>query len=383
MTNRILLVDDDENLLASLHRLLRKRFELDVAMGGPQALQALEHHGPYAVVMADMQMPGMNGVELLQKVRESWPRTIRLMLTGNLDQHTAMQAINQGHVFRFLTKPCSPEDLSQVLGAALRQHALEEAERELLDQTLSGSLKVLTEILSVTDPHAFGRAEVLRQRAVEVAKALGVEEVWEVGVAAMMAPLGLVTVPPALVAKERRGEALSADERDTLQRVPEFGAKLLERIPRLDEVARIVRYQHKSYAGAGYPPDEVKGEELPLGARILRALGDFQDIEDRRGSRVVALEQLKLRPTWYDPRVMQAIEGLYGQGGQVADPEVPRAVGAKGLLPGMVLAADVKTKMGMLVASEGTRLLASHVEKLQNFSRLIGLVEPLYILGGE
>lgn len=381
MSPKILLVDDDENVLAGYHRVLRKAFDLDVALGGPQALQAMEHHGPYAVVVADMQMPGMNGVELLQKVREGWPGAIRLMLTGNQDQRTAIEAINHGRVFRFLTKPCSPEDLAAMLKTALRQHQLENAERELLDQTLTGSLKVLMEILSVADPHAFGRAEILRQRAVEIAVALGMEQTWEIGVAAMMAPLGLVTIPPALAAKGRSGEPLTVEERDTLRRVPEFGAQLLARIPRLEAVAGIVRYQHKSYAGAGYPVDEVKGEAIPLGARILRALDDFQEIEERRGSRLVAMEQMKLRRGWYDPRVLQVLEGLYSGLGQTQDLAAPRAVAVKDLEPGAVLAADVKTSKGMLVVAEGTRLLPSHVEKLQNFSRLIGLAEPLYIKG--
>lgn len=379
MSQRVLLVDDDENVLAGFHRVLRKSFDLDVALGGPQALQALEHHGPYAVVVADMQMPGMNGVELLQKVSQGWPEVIRLMLTGNQDQRTAIEAINHGQVFRFLTKPCSPEDLSGMLRAALRQHQLEQAERELLDQTLTGSLKVLTEILSVADPHAFGRAEIIRARAVKFAAAMGMEPIWEIGVAAMMAPLGLVTIPPALAAKGRSGDPLTMEERDTLQRVPEFGAQLLARIPRLESVAEMVKYHHKSYAGAGYPLDDVKGEAIPLGARILRALNDFQEIEERRGSRLVALEQMKLRRGWYDPRVLQELEGLVGESGRTPDPAVPRAVSVKDLEPGAVLAADVKTKVGMLVAAEGTRLTSAHLEKLQNFSRLIGLVEPLYI----
>jgi response regulator RpfG family c-di-GMP phosphodiesterase len=379
MTPRILLVDDEENVLAGYHRVLRKRFDLDVALGGLQALQALENHGPYAVVVADMQMPGMNGVELLQKVQEGWPGTIRLMLTGNLDQRTAMEAINKGHVFRFLTKPCPPEELSQSLDAGLRQHRLESAERELLDQTLTGSLKVLSEILSVADPHAFGRAEVVRERALALAKRLDVEEAWEIGVAAMMAPLGLVTLPPALISKERSGEPLTADEREVLQRVPEFGARLLESIPRLESVARIVRYQHKSYLGAGYPPDDVKGEAIPMGSRILRLLTDFQDIEERRGSHQVAIEHLRLRKNWYDPRVLKEFEEMLGQPGGPPVGDAPTAIGVSFLEPGMVLAKDVKTKMGMLVASEGTKLLNSHIEKLQNFARLIGLIEPLYI----
>lgn len=379
MTQRILLVDDDENALAGYHRTLRRRFELDVAMGGAQALQALEHHGPYAVLVADMQMPGMNGVELLKKVQAAWPGTIRLMLTGNLDQKTAMEAINQGQVFRFLTKPCGAEEMAQALDAALRQHQLESAERELLDQTLTGSLKVLTEILSVLDPYAFGRAEVIRERALKVAERLEVGLDWEIGVAAMMAPLGLVTLPAAVVAKDRAGESLSTQEREAMQRVPEFGAELLDRIPRLEAVARIVRYQQKSFTGAGYPADGLKGDDLPLGSRILRALSDFQDIEDRRGSRLVAIEHMKLRKGWYDPRVLQAIEDLFGQQGGSPEPDKPQALGVHQLKPGMVLTQEVKTKMGMMVAAEGTRLQGSHVEKLQNFARLIGLIEPIFV----
>lgn len=391
MNLKIMLVDDDENVLAGLHRTLRRRFDLDIALGGPQALQAMEQHGPYAVVVADMQMPGMNGVELLKKVRESWPDTIRLMLTGNLDQHTAMEAINQGQVFRFLTKPCAPEDLGSMLDAALRQHRLEAAERELLDQTLTGSLKVLTEILAVADPYAFGRAELIRERAMEIARRLEVDQVWEIGVATMMAPLGLVTLPADLVAKDRRGDALAPKEEQALQRMPEFVAGLLERIPRLETVARIVRYQNKSYVGAGHPPDDVKGEDIPLGARILRVLSDFQDIEDRRGSRIVALEQIKLRRGVYDPRVLQELEAILSQPEKGVHPDAtvnvpldaPRVVAMKDLQSGMVLTADVKTRMGMLVASAGTRLLDSHIEKLQNFERLIGLSEPVYVKGGS
>lgn len=380
MTRKVLLVDDEENVLAGYHRVLRRRFDMDVALGGPQALQAMEGHGPYAVIVADMQMPGMNGVELLQKVQGSHPDTIRVMLTGNLDQRTAMEAINHGHVFRFLTKPCTPEDLGQVLDAGIRQHELEAAERELLEQTLTGSLKVLTEILSVTAPEAFGRAGVVRERALWMADQLGLSDAWEIGVAAMMSPLGLVTVPPSLAARERAEESLSAKERETLQRIPEFGASLLERIPRLDGVARAVRYQRKHYTGGGYPLEGPTGEEIPLAARILHVLSDFVDIEERRGSRVVALEQLKLRKGWYDPRLLVLLEQFCGQAPEPSE-QGPRLLPVGSLEPGMVLAADVMTRMGMLVVCSGTRLLPSHVEKLQNFASLIGLEEPIRVRG--
>ena len=379
ITQKILMVDDDRMVLTSYHRVLQKRFKADVAQGGSQAMQALYGHGPYAVLIADMQMPGMNGVELCEKVAAQFPNTIRIMLTADLDQSTAMEAINQGQVFRFLTKPCPPEKLCKVVEAALHQHRLETTERDLLEETLTGSLKVLTEILAVIDPGSFGRAEIMRLRAQELAMALIVEAPWEVGVAAMLAPLGFVTLPPALIVRMREGGHLSVEERETIRGVPEFGARLLERIPRMEGVAMIVRYQNKDYSGDGDPLDAVRGEDIPLGARILRVVSDYQDLMDRRGSRRVAMEQLKLNRGWYDPQVLQALEDLLGRPSELATPAVPRSMAVAELKVGMLLTEDVKTMLGMLVAPAGTHILESHLEKIQTFARLIGVAEPVWV----
>src|SRR5467141_3678823 len=122
MNTKILCVDDDPNILAAIQRNLRKQFSIDTAVGPQPGLAALAQQGSYAVVVADMQMPGMNGVEFLKKVQEQSPDTVRIMLTGNADQKTAMDAVNFGHVFRFLTKPCSPEELALTLTAGLTQY---------------------------------------------------------------------------------------------------------------------------------------------------------------------------------------------------------------------------------------------------------------------
>lgn len=141
-TQKILFVDDDPNLLAGFQRNLRKLYMFDTATGGVEALERIKTDGPYAVIVADMQMPGMNGVELLTKVREVAPDTVRLMLTGNADQKTAVDAVNQGQVLGFLTKPCEPDMLRVTLDSALKQYSLVVVERELLEGTLSGSVKI-------------------------------------------------------------------------------------------------------------------------------------------------------------------------------------------------------------------------------------------------
>src|SRR5690348_5914444 len=112
MSTKILCVDDEENVLTGLQRSLRKEFAIETAIGGAAGLIAIESNGPYAVVVADMQMPGMNGVEVLKRVEIKSPNSIRIMLTGNADQKTAVDAVNDGHVFRFLTKPCSTENMA-------------------------------------------------------------------------------------------------------------------------------------------------------------------------------------------------------------------------------------------------------------------------------
>jgi DNA-binding NtrC family response regulator len=152
MSDRILLVDDDANILQGYQRALRKQFVLEPALSGEEGLEAVRAQGPYAVVVADMQMPGMNGVEFLARVKEIAPDTVRMMLTGNADQQTALEAVNEGHIFRFLTKPCSPDLLAKMLGAGLKQYGLVMSERDLLAKTLRGSIQVLTDVLGLVNP---------------------------------------------------------------------------------------------------------------------------------------------------------------------------------------------------------------------------------------
>ena len=166
---RILFVDDDANILAAYQRSLRKRFAVATALSAEQGVTLIDSEGPFAVIVADMQMPGTNGIQFLQKAQDKAPDSIRVMLTGNADQKTAIDAVNEGRVFSFLTKPCSPEALELALERALHQYRLVIAEKELLEKTLNGSIKVLTDILSMADSKSFGLAERLREEIRAVA----------------------------------------------------------------------------------------------------------------------------------------------------------------------------------------------------------------------
>lgn len=378
MAYKTLLVDDDENVLQGYYRTLRGKFSLEVALGGPQALQALEGHGPFAVIVADMGMPGMSGIEVLQAARRMSPDTTRIMLTGYSDQKTAVDAVNEGRVFRFLSKPCPAEQLAAAIEAGTRQHQLVVAERELLQQTLVGSIEVLFEVLSGLDPDAARQSQLLRERMKPLARALGVEDEWTLEAAAMLAFTGRLALPREILAKLQAPATLGPKEQLLLDRSPEAGARLLQCIPRMEAVAEIIRYQAKGFDGSGLPADETAGEQLPLGARILKALMDFNRIELARRSRAVALEELALHRGRYDPRVLEALFQEFGA------PSTPssgseRALAVAHLETGMVLRQDIRTDQGRLVLMAGLRLGPGHLEMLQNLAELLGLQEPVFV----
>jgi hypothetical protein len=105
-----------------------------------------------------MRMPGMNGVQFLAQVRQAAPNTVRMMLTGYSDISAAMDAVNEGNIFRFLAKPCEQEILAKAIASGLVQYRLVRSEKDLLENTLMGSIKVLTDVLGAVSPEAFGKS---------------------------------------------------------------------------------------------------------------------------------------------------------------------------------------------------------------------------------
>ena len=376
---QILFVDDDPNVLSAYKRSLHKRFSIVTCLSGDAGLASLAKDGPFAVVVADMQMPGMNGIQFLRKAQEQAPETVRLMLTGNADQKTAADAVNQGHVFSFLTKPCPPESLEVALNNALKQYRLIIAEKELLEQTLNGAIKVLTEVLSMTDPHAFGRAQRLRDEMKSVANWFRAPRPWELELGAMLSQIGYVAVPANLIAKARSGAQLSGSERDMIARVPQTGAALLENIPRLGAVAEIVRYQHKNFDGSGFPNDGISGEAIPIGARILRVLTDLLQAESLQRSRSEAFQKMRQSLGVFDPKVLEAVAACFDIYLDAPEADLSSSVATKvaDLSLGSILVEDVRTKDGTLLVTGNTRITAPLLEKLRNFAELSALQEPI------
>jgi len=382
MAEKILFVDDDVNLLASCERNLRRRFQVETAAGGPLGLEKIAARGPYAVVVSDMQMPGMNGIQFLSTVKDRAPDTVRIMLTGNADVEVATGVVNQGNIFRFLTKPVPPEVLSKALDDALAQHRLVTAEKELLNKTLSGSIKLLTDILSIVDTPSFGRTKALRDLVAEATAKLGLSNAWEIHLAVMLAPIGYVTVPAETMVKARANEPLSKVEEQMVARLPDTAAKLLSNIPRLEGVAKIVRYTQKRFDGSGFPTDSISGEAIPQGSRLLKIFCDMFELQKTGLTRVAALEEMKKRPGWYDPQLLAAMRAISESGSPAPAKSGTQsiAVNVSDLTPGMVLYSNVLTKDGVLIITAGHEINEMTLEKIQNFQSLSGIREPIFVI---
>lgn len=374
---RVLCVDDEPNVLEGLARTLRSLFIVETAVGGSRGLDVLQQQGPFMIVVSDLRMPRMGGVEFLSKAKELAPDTVRVLLTGQGDFEAAISAVNEGSIFRFLTKPCPTGMLVKSLMACAEQHRLLTAERVLLEQTLRGSVKALTDILALTNPAAFGRATRVRRSVIEMMDHFEINEQWPVEVAAMLSQIGFVILPPATQEKLYAGQDLSDAEWKMLCRVPKIVEQLLGNIPRLDLVREILHLHTKSYAAESVKQESVHGDQLPWGARALKIAIDYDILESQEKLDRHPFDVLRDRNGWYDPQILEGFAQLRGRGKQ----EVRiQELKISDIVPGMIFGDDVKSAKGLLLVARGQEATPSLLERMRNFSLELGIREPIQMI---
>ncbi|MFP6901983.1 MAG: response regulator, partial [Opitutales bacterium] len=198
MNRKILCVDDEEAILKGFRLNLRKDFELFTANCGEEGVEVFQTESPFAVVLSDMRMPGMDGASMLAEIKQLDPDVVSMLLTGHADFDSAMAAVNDGRIFRMLAKPCPPDRLKQALEDGLRQHELVISEKVLLEQTLKGAIDALTQALATAKPLFFGRAMRIRRLSSELAEMLGEDNIWRIEVAAIFSQLASITLPESV-----------------------------------------------------------------------------------------------------------------------------------------------------------------------------------------
>ncbi len=377
---KVLIVDDDAFLLAAMHRQFRRHFDLTTAETGALAIDFVKNSGPFAVVVCDMQMPNLNGIETLRAIQDISPNTVRLMLTGNADQQTATDAVNKGNIFRFFTKPCDTSVLELGIKAGIRQYELITAEREILENTLAGSVKVLVDVLEVVDPVSFCRANKLRRWCTELAPKLSLSHPWELFLAATLSQLGNITIPSELIIKMNDGDDLSHIQRDIVDSAPEMAKTLISNIPRLARVSEIVALQNRGFDGSGTPTDGPIGDAIPIEGRILKILVDLDRASEGAAPSPAAFKLLANNRNKYDPTILKIVQDtleMLPQKGKKTEKRLEVPVNM--LHVDDLLVDSLELLNGRLILEKGYRLSKIQVQKIKNLAKIHDFIEPVKI----
>jgi response regulator RpfG family c-di-GMP phosphodiesterase len=372
---RILCVDDEAHVLDGLSRVLRHHFEVVTARGGMAGREQLEQDQSFLVVISDMRMPGIDGVGLLSAARRLVPDASRILLTGQADVRSAIAAVNEGRIYRFLTKPCPPQLLIAAIEQAVEQHRLVTAERVLLEQTLHQAVQALVEVLSLANPVAFGRASRARRLIGELATLIGFRDRWQMEMAAMLSQVGAIALPADLAERYYHGRDLSPAERERITRLPEVALGLIGAIPRLEEIQAILRHAGDHFAGGGHPAQGDVGEEIPLGARLLRVVLDYDDLCSQGHAPEDAVSRLEARTGWYDPAVLADLRSIVGVEGTRRVLELRLTE----VRPGMVFVDDVRSGDGTLLVARGQEVTASLLHRIEAFWGDLAVAEPIRV----
>lgn len=345
---RILLVDDEPNLLAGLRRHLAASFDVTVADSGATALGLMATALAYDVIVSDMRMPNMNGAQFLQAARLAAPDTVRILLTGQADTPSSVAAVNDGGIFRFLTKPCAQGDLQAAVHAGVQHSRLVRSERQVLEETLTGSVKLLADVLALVAPEAFARSRRLQNIARKVASSvLPPGNLWMMDCAALLSQVGAIAIKaPGRVPHPADHAVIHED----------IAASLIGSIPRLRVVADMVRLQRCALK-------EVEGHSVEeVGGAVLCLALELDDIAFVPGAIARTADLIRVRLLRHHaPRLVDAAMALW------ASSQTVKSVPTIDLREFMVLEEDLTTNDGTLILSKGAELSPLLLERIRRF----------------
>ncbi len=412
----LLCVDDEANILSSLKRLFRPHgYRIFTAESGKQGLDILEQE-TVDLVISDMRMPEMNGAQFLERAREKWPDTVRILLTGYAEISAAIDAINKGQIYQYISKPWEDADILLLVKQALERKTLEREKKRLealtqrqneelkelntsleqkvqdrtaeLRQTMDflnlaheklkkgflTSIQVFSNLIELREGALAGHSRRVADLAHKIAKQMGMSvlEAQDVLVAGLLHDIGKLGLPDDLLKKPF--SSLTLEQRSEVIKHPARGQAALMALEQLKGAARLIRGHHERFDGMGYP-DGLAGEDIPLGARILALANDYDSLqigsmEDRRFTVDDAAAFIKRNcGKYYDPQVVDAFFLVTGLKASPPPSSGTRelAVRVADLEPGMILARDIMTDDGMLLLSKDYLLDEDLISQLANF----------------
>ena len=414
----MLAVDDEPNILAAMRRLFRATGWRILTAGNAEEALALLATEPVNAVLSDMRMPGMDGVQLLERIRLGWPHVARLLLTGQADLGSTIAAINRGWLHRYITKPWNDDELVLTLSqvaqgqqleadklalerltqqqnddlkalnaglearVAVRTEELATANDKLKRNYLT-SIKAFTALIELRGSAQVGHARQVADLARRIARAMtpDAETAHNLAIAALLHDIGHIGLSDTVLARP-----VSRLDRDELRRYhlhPVLGEQALLASDDMQGVAPLIRAHHERWDGQGFP-DGLRGAAIPLGARILAVADAFEDLRSSRidGQALSLLDARRAvlagRGTQFDPGVVDTFASLFS-----AAPPKPTVAALRlptaELRPGHTLTQDFVSPEGVLLLSAGQRLTEDLIGRIRAFELKHGLTLTLAV----
>ena len=426
--SKLLCVDDEPEILVSLKRLFRGiGIQIDTADGGKEALEKIET-SEYDVIISDMRMPKMDGATFLQHAQESQPEAKRILLTGYSDQDSTIRAINNGKIFSYVNKPWSNNDLREIVMSAiaekyaetelslftenstqektllesknihlLSQMELTNSELELAnheaDQTKKeltnshhNTIKTLSSLTNsrVSVTQSFNEQVILQ--SVFLGKKLALKEntIRDLRYAAYLYQVGKITLPESVI--DTPYYQLDDQARDVYEQYPSAGADILEPLGFLPQAADMIRQHRQDYASQEIPQDQNIHSLIPIGARILRIITDYNCLlhgmySELRYSQQNAVSYLKsYAGKKYDPEIMKQFELLLPELEQLQSNIKEQPLTLQELTEGMVASRDIFSACDVLLVSKGTRLTRTIIETMAIYQKRSPKALAIFVL---
>ncbi len=315
-TATLLLVDDEPNVLKALKRLFRgDEYKVYLAESGAAGLEILQQQA-VDLIISDMRMPEMDGAELLTRVADRWPDTVRILLTGFADLESTIAAVNKGRIYSYCSKPWEDNELKILVNNALEQKRLRDERQQLfeiihrqnqelkdlnasledkvekrteqlkkslqridqandaLKKQFTDSVKAFARIIEMRPGIKSGHAKYIAENARETASRMDMDaaDIKDVVYAGLLLQIGKMSLPDSLLILPLF--KMNSQQKNHYLSHAQEGRNLLKDVERLHTAGLLISRQFEHYDGSGHP-DGLLGKDIPLGARILAVLRDY------------------------------------------------------------------------------------------------------------
>jgi putative two-component system response regulator len=318
--HQILIVDDEVANLRLLRRVLSKEYDVLEATGGQEGLELLKKND-VSLIITDQRMPAMTGVQLLEQSLPVSPDAIKILLTGYTDVQALIDAINAGHVYKYIPKPWDADELKLTVRRAIETFELKEHNIRLikdlkaamgeLEELSMGTIRALADALDAKCDYTAGHSLRVSRIACLIGRELGlsIEDLRDIELGGILHDIGKIGVPESILWKPA---SLTLEERDVMRKHPTISAQIIGDLHGLRKAREYVKHHHEYYDGSGYP-DALVGKNIPLGARIILVSDAYDAMTTDRPYRTAighdrAVKELaEMAGTQFDPDVVKAL----------------------------------------------------------------------------